>query len=132
MPPHLRPPPPNEEDYVPHINPETYEGEFFQETRVIKKHFRNRSTQPQNMEEDNESEPDTDDEEEPDTDDVEEPKEEEVTAPDDLSMLVRLQKGLPNVDVVEPDEHVIYDDTHDSDDDPSIDPREETDGLEYS
>ena len=65
MPPRLRPPPPNEEDYEPHINPDTYEGEFFQETRVIKKCFRNRSTQPRNMEEDNESEPDTDDEEEP-------------------------------------------------------------------
>src|ERR1041385_999386 len=36
VPPHIRPPPPNEEDYVPHIDPETYEGEFFQETRVIK------------------------------------------------------------------------------------------------
>jgi len=134
VPPHLRPPPPNEEDYVPHINPETYEGEFFQETRS-KKRFRNRSTQPQNMEEDNESddeeEPDTDDEEEPDTDDVEEPEEEEVTAPDDLSMLDRLHKGLPNVGVVEPDEHVIYDDTRDSDDDPSIDPGEETDDPDY-
>ena len=29
VPPHVRPPPPNEEDYEPHINPDTYEGEFF-------------------------------------------------------------------------------------------------------
>ena len=124
--PHLRPPPPNEEDYVPHINPETYEGEFFQETRS-KKRCRNCSTHPQNMEEDNES----DDEEEPDTDDVEELEEEEVTTLDDLSMLDRLHKGLPNVGVVEPDEHVIIDDTRDSDDDPSIDPGEETDDPDY-
>jgi hypothetical protein len=132
VPPHLRPPPPNEDDYEPHINPETYEGEFFQETRSLKKRFRNRSTQPENMEQDNESEPDTDDEEEAHTNDVQEPpEEEEVTAPDDLSMLDRLQKGLPNVGVVEPDDAVIYDDTRDSDDDPSIDPGEETDDPDY-
>jgi hypothetical protein len=131
VPPHIRPPPPNEEDYLPHIDPETYEGEFFQETRVIKKRFRNRSTQPQNMEEDNESEPDNDDESEPANDDVEEPEEEEVTAPDDLSMLDRLHKGLPNVGVVEPDEAIIIDDTRDSDDDPSIDRGEETDDPDY-
>jgi hypothetical protein len=100
-----------------------HEGEFFQETRVIKKRFRNRSTQPQNMEEDNESEPANDD--------VEEPEEEEVTAPDDLSMLDRLHKGLPNVGVVEPDEAIIIDDTRDSDDDPSIDRGEETDDPDY-
>ena len=84
------------------------------------------------MEEDNDSELDTDDEEEPHTDDVEEPEEEEITAPDDLSMLDHLQKGLPGVDVVEPNEHIIYDDTRDSDDDPSIDLGEETDDPNYS
>ena len=131
MPPHVRPPPPNEEDYEPHINPDTYEGEFFQETCMIKKCFRNCSTQPQNMEEDNESETNIDDEEEPNTNDVEEPEEEEVTAADDLSMLDHLQKGLPNVDAAEPDEHVIYDDTRDSDDDASIGPGEETDDPDY-
>ena len=75
------------------------------------------------MEEDSESEPANDD--------VEEPEEEEVNTPDDLSMLDRLQKGLPNVGVVEPDDAVIYDDTRDSDDDPSIDPGEETDDPDY-
>src|ERR1041385_1000394 len=59
------------------------------------------------------------------------PEEEEVSAPDDLSMLDRLQKGPPNVCVVEPDDAVIYDDTRDSDDDPSIDPGEETDDPDY-
>ena len=72
------------------------------------------------MEEDNESEPDNNDESEPANDDVEEPEEEEVTTPDDLSMLDRLHKGLPNVGVVEPDEAVIIDDTRDSDDEPMI------------
>ena len=80
------------------------------------------------MEEDNDSEPDIDDEEEPGQ---EEPEKEEVTAMDDLSMLDRLQKGLPNVDAAEPDEHVIYDDTRDSDDDASIDPGEEADDPDY-
>jgi hypothetical protein len=32
-------------------------------------------------------------------------------------MLDRLQNGLPHVDAAEPDEHVIHDDTRDSDDD---------------
>ena len=39
VPPHVRPPPPNEENYEPHINPDTYEGEFFQETRLSKKNI---------------------------------------------------------------------------------------------
>ena len=43
---HILDHPSNEEDYEPHINLETYEGEFFQETRVIKKHFWNRSMLP--------------------------------------------------------------------------------------
>ena len=42
-PPRVRPPPPNEEDYEPHINPDTYEGELFQETHLSKKRFKNRS-----------------------------------------------------------------------------------------
>jgi len=46
VPPRVRPPPPNEEDYEPHINPDTYEGQFFQETRLSKKRFKNRSTSP--------------------------------------------------------------------------------------
>ena len=45
---------------------------------------------------------------------------EEVTNATDLSMLERLQKGLPNVDAVEPDEEVIYDDTRDTDEDASM------------
>ena len=40
MPPRVRPPPPNEEDYECHINQDAYdEGEFFQETRLAKKTF---------------------------------------------------------------------------------------------
>ena len=58
VPPRVRPPPPNEEDYEPHINPDTYEGEFFQETRLSKKRFKNRSTSPQNIEVDSDSESD--------------------------------------------------------------------------
>src|SRR3989337_1526087 len=110
---HMRPPPPNEEDYEPHINPDTYEGEFFQETRLSKKCFKNRSTSPQNIEVDSDSESDFTPELE-----QEEPEQEEVTAADDLSMLDRLRKGgLPHVDAIEPDEHFI----HDSDDDAFID-----------
>ena len=37
VPPRARLSPPKEEDYEPHINPDTYEGEFFQETRLSKK-----------------------------------------------------------------------------------------------
>ena len=74
--------PPKEEDYEPHINPDTYEGEFFQETRLSKKRFKNRYTSPQNIEVDNDSESDITPEEE-----QEEPEQEEVTAADDLSML---------------------------------------------
>ena len=82
VPPRVRPPPPNEEDYEPHINPDTYEGEFFQETRLSKKRFKNRSTSPQNMEVDSDSESDNTPEPE-----QEELEQEEVTAADDLSML---------------------------------------------
>ena len=108
MPPRVRPPPPNE----PHINPDTYEGEFFQETCLSKKHFKNRSTPPQNIEVDNDSESDF----------TPEPEQEEVTAADDLSMLERLRKGgLPHVDAFiddDDDEHVI---TDSDDDDAFID-----------
>src|SRR3954467_12366566 len=94
VPPHVRPPPPGEDDYEPHIDPDTYEGEFFQETRVIKKRFGNRSTLPQNMEVYNDNELDTDDEEEPEQEDSEQedPEQEEITDAHDLSMLDRLQK----------------------------------------
>ena len=101
--------PPNKKDYEPHINPDTYEGEFFQETRLSKKCFKNRYTSPQNIEVDSDSESGIIREEE-----QEEPKQEEVTAADDLSMLDRLRQcGLPHVDAAEPYEHVI----DDSDDD---------------
>ena len=60
MPPRVRPHPPNEEDYEPHINPDTYEGESFQETRLSKKRFKNYYTSPQNMEADSDSESDSD------------------------------------------------------------------------
>ncbi len=41
----------------------------------------------------------------------------EVTDADDLSMLQRLKEGLSQLHAVEPDEHVIHEDMHDSDDD---------------
>ena len=56
--PRVRPPPPNEEDYEPHINSYTNEGEFFQETCLSKKRFKNRSTSPQNIEVDSNNESD--------------------------------------------------------------------------
>ena len=122
--PRVRPPPPDEEDYEPHIDPVTYEGEFFQETRRGVKHrLANRYTLAQNTEV-------LDDEDDYEMDDDEEEVEvEEVTNAADLSMLEQLQKGLP---YVEPDEEVIYDDTRDThDDDASNYPREETDDPDY-
>ena len=59
-------------------------SEFFQETRLSKKRFKNRYTSPQNIEVDSDSESDITPEEE-----QEEPEQEEVTAADDLSMLDR-------------------------------------------
>ena len=76
-----------------------------------KKHFKNRSTPPQNIEVDNDSESNFTPEPK-----QEEPEEEEVTAADDLSMLERLRKGgFPHDDafINDDDEHVIID----SDDD---------------
>ena len=110
MPPHVRPPPPNEEDYEPHINQDTYdEGEFFQETHLSKKCFKNRYTPPQNIEVDNDSDSDFTPEPE-----QEEPEQEEVTAADDLSMLEQLRKGgLPHLDAFiddDDDEHVTNND----------------------
>ena len=103
VPPRARLSPPKEEDNEPHINPDTYEGEFFQETRLSKKRFKNRYTSPQNIEVDSDSESDITPEEE-----QEEPEQEEVTAADDLSLLDRLrQGGLPHVDATEPYEPVI-------------------------
>lgn len=62
-----------------------------------------------------------------------EPELEEVTATDGLLMLDRLQKGLPCVDVSEPDEHVIHDEMRDSDDDDDacIDPGAYIDDPDY-
>ena len=103
VPPRARLSPPKEEDYEPHINPDTYEGEFFQETRLSKKRFKNRYTSPQNIEVDSDSESDITPEEE-----QEEPEQEEVTAANDLSLLDRLrQGGLAHVDATEPYEPVI-------------------------
>ena len=114
VPPRVRPPPPNEEDYEPHINPDTYEGELFQETRLSKKRFKNRS--PHNIQVDSGSESEPEQEQE-------EPEQEEVTAADDLSMLDRLHAGgLPDVDEFiddDDDEHVI---TDSDEDDAFIDP----------
>ena len=117
VPPRARISPPKEEDYEPHINPDTYEGEFFQETRLSKKCFKNRYTSPQNIEVDSDSESDFIPEPE-----QQELEQEEVTVADDLSMFDRLHKGgHPQVDADEPDEHFIHD--SDDDDDAFIDPR---------
>ena len=120
--PHLRPPPPNEDDYEPQINPVTYDGEFFQESCGVRRHLRNCSTSTLNTEVDNDNEP---------GDDEEEVEVQEVTNADELSMLDQLQKGLP-VDAPEPDDDVIHDNTCDTDDDyASIDHGEETDDPDY-
>ena len=82
-----------------------------------KKRFKNRSTSPQNIEKDNDSEVDFSPQLE-----QEEPELEEVTAVDDLSMLDRLRRGvLPHDDdaFINDDEHVI---TDSDDDDAFIDP----------
>ncbi len=65
VPPHLKPPLPNEQDYEPHINRDTYDGEFFQETRLSKKRFKNRRASPKNMEVDSDNESDSSPEPEP-------------------------------------------------------------------
>ena len=50
VPPRVRPPPPNEEDYEPHINQDTYdEGEFFQETRLSKNFSRTALIHPRTL-----------------------------------------------------------------------------------
>ena len=119
VPPHLRPPPPNEEDYEPQIDPITYDGEFFQESRGVRRRLRNCSTSTLNTEEQESHE------------DEEEVEVQEVTNPDDLTMLDRLKKSLPH-DVPEPDDDVIHDDTYDTDDDyASVDLGEETDDPDY-
>ena len=77
-----------------------------------KKRFKNRSTPPQNIEVDNDSESDFTPKRE-----QQEPKE-EVTTADDLSMLERLRKGgLPHDDafINDDDEHVITDSDDDDD-----------------
>ena len=97
VPPRARLSPPKEEDYEPHINPDTYEGEFFQETRLSKKRFKNRYTSPQNIEVDSDSESHITPEEEQEVS-----EQEEVTDADDLSMLDLLRKGgLPHVDATD-------------------------------
>ena len=112
VPPHVRPPLPNEQDYEPHINPDTYDGEFFQETRLSKKRFKNRRASSKNMEVDSDNESDSSPEPEPEDLELV-----EVTDADDLSMLQRLKEGLSQLHAVEPDEHVIHEDMRDSDDD---------------
>ena len=82
-----------------------------------KKHFKNRSTSPENIEVDSDSEPGFTPEPE-----QEEPELEEVTVVDDMSMLDRLHRGvLPHDDafINDDDEHVITDSDND---DAFIDP----------
>ena len=93
------------------MNPDTYEGEFFQETRMSKKRFKNRSTSPQNIEVDSDSESDITLEPE-----QEEPEQEEVTAADDLALLDRLHNGgLPHVLRDSDDDDAFIDDSDDHD-----------------
>ena len=125
VPPHFRPPPLNEDDYEPHINLDTYEGEFFQETRLSKKHFKNCSTSPQNIEVDSDSESDFTPEPE-----QEETGEEEVTVADDLSILDRLHKGgLRHVVPDSDDDDAFIDDS--DNDDAFIDPTAYIDDEDY-
>ena len=49
VPPRFRPPALNEDDYEPHINPDTYEGEFFQETCLSKKVSRTALLHPRTL-----------------------------------------------------------------------------------
>ena len=82
-----------------------------------KERFKNRSTSPQNIEVDSDSEPDFTPQPE-----QEEPELEKVTAADVLSMLDKLRRGgLPHDDafINDDDEHVI---TDSDDDDAFIDP----------
>lgn len=51
VPPHLRPPPPNVDDYGPQIDPVMYDGEFFQESRGVRRRLGNCSTSTLNIEE---------------------------------------------------------------------------------
>ena len=89
-----------------------------------KKHFKNRSTSPQNIEVDSESESDFTPEPK-----QEETEEEEVTAADDLSMLDRLHKeGLPHV-APDSDDDAFIDDS--DDDDAFIDPGAYIDDQDY-
>ena len=84
---------------------------MFQETRLSKKRFKNRS--PHNIQVDSGSESEPEQEQE-------ELEQEEVTDVDDLSILDRLHKGgLPHAYAAEPDEHVVDDS---DDDDAFIDP----------
>ena len=85
---------------------------------MSKKRFKNRSTSPQNIEVDSDSEPDFTPQPK-----QEEPELEEVTVANDLSILDRLRRGrLPHDDafINDDDEHVI---TDSDDDDAFIDPR---------
>lgn len=75
-------PSPNEEDYQPHIDPNIYDGKFFQEEHGLTGWFEIDLTVAQDMEVDNDS--DDDDEEE------------EVTDAGDLSMLEWLRLGIAN------------------------------------
>lgn len=101
VPPHRKHPPPNEEDYEPRINPDTYDGEFFQEEHVP----RGRPNIHPRMEV------------HIDNDEEEAKEEEEVTNVEDLSMLERLRLGIAD-DSDDDGEHEddILDDTRDTDD----------------
>ena len=113
VPPHRKHPSPSEEDYQPHIDPDTYDGEFFQEEHGP----RGRLNIHPRMEVHIDSE----------EEEVEE-EEEEVTNVEDLSMLERLRLGIADEgDDDGQHEDNILDDTYDTDDEARTDLEEETD-----
>ena len=112
--PYGKAPIPIDEDYHPLINPNTYEGEIFQEERGLTGHFVIDLTGAQGMEVEYDG----------DGDDVEE----EVEDLEDLSYLEGL--SLQNDGPDDPDAHV--DDTRDSDSDDEVDgPDNDTRAYDY-
>jgi hypothetical protein len=109
--PHGKPALPNDEDYHPLLDSNTYDGDFFQEEDGLTGHFVIDLTEAQGMEVDNDG----------DGDDVEE----EVEDMNDLAMLDRLHVHNDSDDDGDSDD-APFDDTRDSEDeaDVSADPEQ--------
>jgi hypothetical protein len=112
--PHGKLPVPNDEDYNL-INPNTYEGEFYQEEGLTGSFVIDLTT-PIAMEVDNELVDHNDDEE-------------EVYDPKDLQMLERL--GIEHEENLEPSDYLHYLDNFDSDDKRTYIPANPHDDLDY-